>query len=137
MPVRSALSISLVEPAAAWEAWSLQDVGIFDGALFAVGAAAIFFLSTSADETEESSSIDPEEAAPPARDAARDPNELQPFAALRRRGSPPTMQIPAVTQRQLTAVALLRSCARDAIANIGLSYVDKAGAASYSDVQRA
>ena len=98
-----------VEPGAAWDAWSLQDVGVFDGAIALAAGVGLYLLSArDPEEEEELSSLDADEATEEATiDAAArigqvpasDPNELHPLAPLRslwpgrrRSGDPPRMR---------------------------------------------
>ena len=125
-PVRSPPAPRTRSPVAAlsaWDEWSLQSVGVFDGAILAAGLTGIYFLASrdgeeevdeaaraveiAEEELRKSIEYSPcngpsieaiealemaDEAAKKANEARGDPNELEPFAALRRRASPPKMQ---------------------------------------------
>jgi len=125
---------AMVEPSA-WEAWTLQDVGLFDAALLASGAAAFFFISTGG--TDEGREVTQDAVVAPASSEegrkgsmpTGDPNELRPFADLRprpeqtKRGGDPgmrlttqgpsrlTIQRPRLTQSRLAAGALAAALA--------------------------
>lgn len=114
---RTSAITAIIEPGLAWEEWSLSDVGIFDGAFLAAGAAAVFLVANRDDELEEFDAddavsiaeenlrrsvenspcngpsiealeaLESADAAAAARRPAADPNELRPFEALRRRSN--------------------------------------------------
>ena len=90
--------------AEAWDAWTLQDVGLFDAAILGVGAAGVYFVTTREDATESfddaaeaeegaqqsadalrDASVEVADVAAAARQPATDPNELQPWEALKAR----------------------------------------------------
>mmetsp|Transcript_16848 Transcript_16848/g.27949 ORF Transcript_16848/g.27949 Transcript_16848/m.27949 type:complete len:173 (-) Transcript_16848:462-980(-) len=73
----------LFEPGAAWNEWSLQQVGVLDGAVLATGLGSLYFISSRENSNRKAEREEPE--------LSLDPNELP--GLFSRRRDPPRMMV--------------------------------------------
>lgn len=95
----------MVEPGQAWSEWSLQQVGVLDGAVLALVSGGVYALTTrGSDEEQDLSSQDTQEPS----EIFRDPNELPGLFEKKRGGTPKMMAEAESRSRRLNKQAYNR-----------------------------